>query len=376
MEEIVGQSRERSRLPWLRGALRQPIYRVDTNTAEYRAPNFGPPCMQRLWSWIQLAALGAGLGASAILMGEYGSDASSVCGLSGGCDEVRNSAFASFAGIPTPALGLMFFGLLIALRAMPAPLRIQRLVATAGAVGALFFLAAQAWLVGAFCRYCIIVDVSAIAYGALLLLRPQRGARAKRMEGVLLPLLAAGALYMIVHATAPSATPQRPVAALDVVSEDRLTITEFVDFECPACRALHMELALALRGFEDQVDIVRKHVPLKRHAHARVAARAYCCAEASGKSEEMADALFTATALSASDCEEIAVKVGVPLEAYRTCIDGEHPDETIANDEGLAAEIGLRALPTFFVGTKRFEGVRESSVLVAEIESALGERLQ
>tara|TARA_R110002073_G_scaffold218689_6_gene379056 strand:- start:1684 stop:2610 length:927 start_codon:yes stop_codon:yes gene_type:complete len=308
-------------------------------------------------------------------MGEYASDAPSICGLSGGCDEVRNSAFASFAGIPTPALGLMFFGLLIALRVMPAPVRVQRLVATAGALGALLFLAAQAWLVGVFCRYCIIVDVSAIAYGALLL-RPQPDTRAKRLEGVLLPLLAAGALYMLVHATAPSDASNAPVATLDVVREERLTITEFVDFECPACRALHKELAQALRGFEDQVDIVRKHVPLERHAHARAAARAYCCAEASGKSEEMADELFTANALSAGDCEDLAVKVAVPLEAYRACIDSELPDETIANDEGLAAEIGLRALPTFFVGTKRFEGVRESSVLVAEIESALGDRLE
>lgn len=357
------------------GALSRFAHRLPISAVqEYGSPGIGTSFMQRLrsWVWVQLAMLGAGLGASATLLSEYLSDGPSVCGVDGGCGEVRNSAFASIAGVPTPVLGVLFFGLLIALRAFPAPLRLQKQIATLGAVGALFFLAAQAWIVGAFCRYCIIVDTAALLYCALLYLE-SADEIPKRLYRVAAPLVFAGAFGLIVYGTADEA-PIASNTALAVATEGRLTITEFVDFECPACRALHKELAEALQGFENEVDVVRRHMPLERHAHAREAARAYCCAEASGKGEEMADALFTAKALSASDCEDIAFGLGVPQAPYRACIEGRAPEATIAQDEELASEIGLRALPTFFVGTQRFEGVRKSHELVAAIERALAER--
>ncbi len=326
--------------------------------------------MQRLLSWVQLATLGSGLGASALLLAEYSSDAPSLCAVNGGCDAVRNSAFANLAGIPTPVLGLLFFSLLIALRVLSAPLRFQRALATAGALGAIGLLAIQAWIVGAFCQYCVVVDVSAVAYGALL----WREQTKPHKLHIAVPLVTAGALYVAVVSSA--STPRVDVAnsALAMPATDQLTITEFVDFECPACRALHIELASALEQIEGEVDVVRRHVPLERHRHARIAARAYCCADAAGKAEQMADVLFKADALSKSDCEDIAVSVGVPMDAYRKCIESDTPEETIARDEELASEIGLRALPTFFVGTQRFEGVRGREDLVAAIESALAER--
>jgi protein-disulfide isomerase len=74
-----------------------------------------------------------------------------------------------------------------------------------------------------------------------------------------------------------------------------LTIELFSDFQCPACRALHMqELPLIMRDYVNtgKAYLVYKEFPLPMHSHSREAA-AYACASARvGKYEQVADVLF------------------------------------------------------------------------------------
>src|SRR5262249_56108712 len=61
-------------------------------------------------------------------------------------------------------------------------------------------------------------------------------------------------------------------------SPEQATIIDFVDFECPFCRATHARLAPVVAASAPHVRVVRKQVPLTRiHAHAMDAARAACC---------------------------------------------------------------------------------------------------
>lgn len=288
---------------------------------------------------------------------------------------MRNSTFAELLSIPTPAIGVLFFTLLAAMRASSVSRTWQLRIAAAGALGAASLLGIQAWVVGAFCRYCVVVDMSAIAYWALIMRVPHSWEE-RPVRALLAPLGVAVSLYALVHLTVlnPEAlTPEAPnaTALAELETSERLTITEFVDFQCPACRALHKELVQALPELGDAVEVARRHVPLDRHAHAMDAARAYCCAAESGVADDMADALFTADALSAEDCESMAVELGVPIAAYQRCVDSGIADETIAADRALASKLGVRALPTFFIGTERFEGVRKSEELVAAVKLAL-----
>lgn len=74
-----------------------------------------------------------------------------------------------------------------------------------------------------------------------------------------------------------------------------LTIELFSDFQCPACRALHMQqLPLLMRDYVNtgKAYLVYKEFPLPMHSHSREAA-AYACASARvGKYEQVADVLF------------------------------------------------------------------------------------
>ena len=74
-----------------------------------------------------------------------------------------------------------------------------------------------------------------------------------------------------------------------------LTIELFSDFQCPACRALHIQqLPLLIRDYINpgKAYLVYKEFPLNMHKFSREAA-AYACASARvGKYEQVADALF------------------------------------------------------------------------------------
>ena len=74
-----------------------------------------------------------------------------------------------------------------------------------------------------------------------------------------------------------------------------LTIELFSDFQCPSCRALHLEqLPFIMRDYVNtgKAYLIYKEFPLPMHSHSREAA-AYACASARiGKYDKVADVLF------------------------------------------------------------------------------------
>jgi protein-disulfide isomerase len=74
-----------------------------------------------------------------------------------------------------------------------------------------------------------------------------------------------------------------------------LTIELFSDFQCPSCRALHMqELPLLMKDFVNpgKAYLVYKEFPLSQHAHSKEAATLACASARVGKYEKVADVLF------------------------------------------------------------------------------------
>lgn len=65
-----------------------------------------------------------------------------------------------------------------------------------------------------------------------------------------------------------------------------ITIVEFADLQCPACRAFHRELQTVLDRWKRKVSVVFVHYPLSNHPSARAAARALECARDQGAFSE------------------------------------------------------------------------------------------
>ena len=320
-------------------------------------------------AFIHRLAAALGLGTSVALFVDYQS-ATSLCGAEGGCSAAKSSSFAHILGIPTPLLGVLFFaGALLAERWLRSRPQLWRAGLGVGALAGLGFLGIQLVSIGELCPYCVIVDLSAVALWATSLgERAIPSSSAARQFG--LPVAGAGVLAAALIAMAPSSemTVTRGLSASGTTDGDTTTIVEFVDFQCPACRALHHRLREVVDDLDEDIEIVRKHMPLAKHAHAALAARAYCCADELGAKEAMADRLFAARALSEPGCSDIAGELSLDVGAFDACMSSDRPDAILRRDAEEAKALGIRALPTLFIGDTKFEGAPSAERLRRELE--------
>src|SRR6185369_2535867 len=99
------------------------------------------------------------------------------------------------------------------------------------------------------------------------------------------------------------------------------------------------------------VHVVRKMVPLSKHPHAMPAAIAWCCADAQGKGDAMADALFKADPEQLTDagCEKLAEQVGCEMARYRQTAADPATKARIAQDIADAHAAGVTGFPTVFI---------------------------
>ena len=103
----------------------------------------------------------AGILVAGYLTRAYYGDGSLVCPVGGGCETVQESEYAELAGIPVALLGLVAYAIVLALILWDAPL--ARLGAAALALTGLLFsgflLVVQAFVIDAFCVWCLANDV-------------------------------------------------------------------------------------------------------------------------------------------------------------------------------------------------------------------------
>jgi protein-disulfide isomerase len=334
--------------------------------------------MRTRLSVLALAVSCLGLGASLASLVDYLAPIPTFCAASG-CQTVRASAWAYPLGIPMPVFGVLFFAAMIVLALVERP-KLRVALALGGAAWALVLVGVQAFAIGAWCKLCMIADSSATVLAIAILL----GAETVRLTAARALVGAALAIVLplgFAVATAPSGDPPplaaAPTGTPDVVSRAQhagaVTVVEFVDFECPFCRRLAPELATAVEHAGGTVDVVRKMVPLPMHPHARTAALAWCCADAQGKGDAMADALFSAPAddLTPEGCEKLAVQVGCDMDRYRDTLADPSTGARVDADIADAKAAGADHLPTVFVGDQRFTGANHSaSELLAAIDQA------
>jgi uncharacterized membrane protein/predicted DsbA family dithiol-disulfide isomerase len=317
----------------------------------------------------------AGFGASLASLIDY--RAPTFCAESG-CDIVRASAWAHPLGIPMPIFGLVFFAAMIALCFVNRPTA-RKVLALGGVTWAIALIAIQALVIGAWCKLCMIADPIAILLGITVLAGAETVKPRWRLGAIGVPALAAiPAIFLALHTEPPPlVAPGTPAPIARAQLPGVATIVDFVDFECPFCRRLAPVLDKAISAAREDgvvVRVVRKMTPLHMHPHALDAALAYCCADAQGKGDAMAAALFAAPAdqLTPAGCEDLAVKVGCDRDRYRATLADPKTRQRIVQESDDAKAVGVRGLPTVFIGTTGFGGAdHDSGELAAAIEKSI-----
>jgi protein-disulfide isomerase len=168
------------------------------------------------------------------------------------------------------------------------------------------------------------------------------------------------------HAVSLDGAPVRGPASAKV------TLVEFMDFQCPFCSRVQATLDQIQKAYGDQVRIVFKHMPLGIHANAPGAAAAAEAAHRQGRFWEMHDRLFAnQRELSDERYQAYARELGLDLERFDRDRASAEVKGRIDQDEQEAARLGVSGTPAFFINGRFFSGAQPFEAFKAEIDREL-----
>ena len=157
-----------------------------------------------------------------------------------------------------------------------------------------------------------------------------------------------------------------------------IQITEFIDFECPACARGAEYLGRIMAEHPVGIRLELKYFPLPSHHHGFLAARYAECAAQQGKFWPFHDALIArqpnwsrltdATPAFALIAQEVALDPG----RLEVCLNDKSVDALIQQSHLEGERRGVKSTPTYYVNGKMVVGVQslepELVRLLAEIK--------
>ena len=139
----------------------------------------------------------------------------------------------------------------------------------------------------------------------------------------------------------------------------RVTIVEFVDYQCPFCLQAERGIDQLRERYRDDFAVSYRHFPLPIHAHAFEAAVASECAGEQDRFLAFHDVLFdNQRAIGIDPWIEFAKRAGVSDHtSFLACLEEEAPRDRVEADMALAQSIGVTATPSFVVEGLLLEGL-------------------
>lgn len=312
----------------------------------------------------------AAIVASALLAVDYRNVGDpAFCGEGSGCMAVRfapsTRQIQDLFRIPLPTLGLIAYACLFVASLYASQRAVQRgvaVVAVLGGLGGAALLVIQAKLIGVFCPWCVVTDVSAIGAAILAVLAARAGSEPTDSEREALfglrarlfsSFLAGSAVALpFVWGAFPVIPPAPPSIAAEQVP-GKLALVAFTDFMCPFCRRLHPVMQALEREHGDRLVLRRRMKPLRSHRGARPAALAYLCAPELAR-DGLADLLYTMDPGELTPAGIVHAARGSNLDsaALEACMQSPEAAARLARDEALFDELGQAGLPRTYVGAR------------------------
>lgn len=139
----------------------------------------------------------------------------------------------------------------------------------------------------------------------------------------------------------------------------KITLVEYSDFQCPACRAYSLMIKDLLLEYNNEVQFVYRHFPLRQiHANAEPAARAVEAAGLQGKFWEMHDILFERQLEWGNQPGAItlitgyASELGLDVDQFEADLVSDLLKNKVKNDLQEAFSAGFNSTPTFVLNGK------------------------
>jgi len=163
---------------------------------------------------------------------------------------------------------------------------------------------------------------------------------------------------------APSTSPgklNKAVSADEWIKGEKnskVTLVEYSDFQCPACRAWEPEVESIMSEFGTHIRLVYRNFPLRQlHPNSQIAAQAAEAAGMQGKFWEMHNLLFqNQKAWAPQPSESVkdafatyAGQLGLNVEQFKNDMNSDKAAGFVNDDESGGEASGVDSTPTFFL---------------------------
>lgn len=159
----------------------------------------------------------------------------------------------------------------------------------------------------------------------------------------------------------------------------KVVLSEFGDYQCPPCGALHPELKKIKEKYGNQVRLDFYNFPLTRiHPNALAASQAAVAAKLQGKYWEMHNLLYESQDLwkDTTDFKRIlrnfALQLKLNVEQFEKDFDSVPVKSVIAADMRRGEALGVTGTPTLFINGQLLDSeTMTAEILRAEIDKRL-----
>jgi protein-disulfide isomerase len=185
-------------------------------------------------------------------------------------------------------------------------------------------------------------------------------------------------LFKIAKQSAPAIIFIDEIDAVGPV-DAKVTIVEYLDFECEACGAYYPIVSQLKKEYKDSMRFVVRYFPLPGHGNSKTAAYAVEAAGKQGKFWEMHDILFAKQAewgeqkvANQQQFEKYAVEAGVMnIDQWKTDVKSDEVMKRVDDSYKEAVSLNLQGTPSFFLNGKKIESPRGYEPFKKLIEDSL-----
>jgi len=157
-----------------------------------------------------------------------------------------------------------------------------------------------------------------------------------------------------------------------------LTLVEYSDFQCPACKHYYPLVKQLVKSHEGDLQVVYRHFPLESiHEHAFLAAQATEAASLQGRFWDMHDILFNTQDIWANDTDpkeriiQYAESLRLNIDQFKKDIDSEEVKDRVRRDIDSGQKANISGTPTFFLNGVQIQAPPQYDAFEKIISQAL-----
>ncbi len=151
-------------------------------------------------------------------------------------------------------------------------------------------------------------------------------------------------------------------------NENKVTIVEFLDPECSACRAFHPAIKKVFKEYSDETQLVVRY--LDNHKNSKFSIRLLEAARLQGKYNEALDVVFKYQPQwgdynnpKPQMLWDVLPEAGLDMKKLRADFDSNYIDGMLSLDRADATKLRVRGTPTFYVNGQELKRLSYQALL-------------